>query len=123
MIWELSKMIIPIYMIITVMKHTFLLELFANIFAPLMQIFGLPGEATIVLILGNMLNLYAGIGAIASLHLTVKQITILAVMLSFSHSLIVETAICKKVGVNFSITLTIRIGLAILSGILMNLII
>jgi hypothetical protein len=88
-----------------------------------MKIFGLPGEAAVVLVLGNLLNLYAGIGAIASLTLTAKQITIIAVMLSFSHSLPVETAVSKKVGVSVLAVVSTRIGLAAVSGIILNLVI
>jgi hypothetical protein len=43
------------------------------------------GEAAIPLVLANLLNLYAGIGAILSLELTIKEVFILAIMMSFSH--------------------------------------
>jgi hypothetical protein len=87
-----------------------------------MFIFGLPGEAALVLVLGNVLNLYAAIGAMASIDFTIKQLTILAVMLSFSHSQIVETAIFKRLRmIGFKIVL-FRITLAVISGILLNLI-
>lgn len=67
-----------------------------------------------------MLNIYAAIGAVASLTLTSKQITIIAVMLSFSHSLFTETVVAKKTGVKVSVVLMIRFSLAIFSGILLN---
>jgi hypothetical protein len=120
---ELGKVIIPVYLFITILKYTVILELISKWFQPLMKIFGLPGEAAVVLVLGNLLNLYAGIGAIASLTLTAKQITIIAVMLSFSHSLPVETAVSKKVGVSVLAVVSTRIGLAAVSGIILNLVI
>jgi xanthine/uracil permease len=86
-----------------------------------MFIFGLPGEAAIVLVLGNVLNLYAAIGAMVSIDFTVKQLTILAVMLSFSHSMIVETAIFKRLKVSAWRIVTFRMSLAVLSGIMLNL--
>ena len=94
-LWILSKVLIPVYLIVTFIRLTPIIGWISVIFKPLMFLFGLPGEAAIVLVLGNTLNLYAALGAIASLTLTVKQITILAVMLAFSHSMIVETAIFK----------------------------
>ncbi|WP_245592049.1 nucleoside recognition domain-containing protein [Clostridiisalibacter paucivorans] len=118
--WILAKIVVPVYFFITFLKHTGFLDWMANAFLPLMNLFGLPGEAALVLVLGNFLNLYAAIGAIASLTLTSKQITILAIMLSFSHSLFMETAVVKKAGVNVAIILFIRIGLALISGILLN---
>lgn len=51
---------------------------------PFMGLFGLSGEAAIPLVLGNVLNLYAGIAAILTLDLPVKEVFILAVMLSFA---------------------------------------
>lgn len=119
---DLTKIIVPVYVIITFMKHTVLFDLIAKTFSPFMQIFGLPGEATITLVLGNLVNIYAGVGVITSLALTSKQITIVAIMLSFSHSLIIETSVCNKIGTSVPLVLIIRIGLAILSGIIFSLI-
>lgn len=118
--WELTKIIVPVYFIVTFLKHTFLLEFISDIFKPFMNVVGLPGEAAIVIVLGNMVNLYAAIGAIATLTLTAKEITIIAVMLSFSHSLFMETAVARKTGMNVLIVLVIRFSLAIASGIILN---
>ncbi|MDK9711477.1 nucleoside recognition domain-containing protein [Acidaminobacter sp.] len=119
--WTLAKVIVPIYIIITILKYTPVIGWIAILFEPVMQLFGLPGEAAIAMVMGNLLNLYAGIGVMATLPLTMKQITIMAVMLSFSHSLLVETAVSKRVGVSIPMILSVRIGLAVISGILLNL--
>lgn len=116
----LAKIIVPVYFVVTVLKYTGLLEHIAVIFAPAMSIFGLPGEAALALVLGNALNIYAAIGVISSISLTAKQITILAVMISFSHTLFVETAVTKKMGIGVLPILATRIGLAIASGIILN---
>lgn len=120
--WTLTKIIVPVYFAVTILKHTFLLEAISNIFKPFMNIVGLPGEAAIVLVLGNIVNLYAALGAIATLTLTAKEVTIIAVMLSFSHSLFMETAVAKKTGINVVIILLIRLSLAIISGIILNIV-
>jgi hypothetical protein len=88
--------------------------------APFLGVIGLPGEAAIPLVVGNFLNLYAGIGAILSLELTVKEVFILALMLSFSHNLIIESAVAKKVGLRVSVVLAVRIGLALVAAFLVN---
>jgi hypothetical protein len=119
--WTLAKVIVPIYIIVTILKYTPVIGWIAILFEPLMQLFGLPGEAAIALVMGNLLNLYAGIGVMVTLPLSMKQITIMAVMLSFSHSLLVETAVSKRVGVSVPMVLTVRLGLMVLSGVLMNL--
>lgn len=81
-----------------------------------MGLFGLPGEAAVPLVLGNLLNLYAAIGAILAMELTVKQVFTLALMLGFSHMLPVESAICRRVGVSVLLVVGFRLGLAAAAG-------
>ena len=59
-----------------------------------------------------MLNLYAGIAGILTLDLTVKEVFILAVMLSFCHNLIIESTVASRVGIKIWLILLVRIGLA-----------
>ena len=118
----LAKVIVPVYLLVTVLKHTPALASIAGIFSPVMKIFGLTGEAAIALVLGNFLNLYAGIGAMASLSLTAKQALIIAVMLSFAHNMLVETAVSKKIGVSVLSMLLVRFGTAIVVAVIINLV-
>lgn len=87
-----------------------------------MQIFGLPGEAAVPLVLGNLLNIYAAIGAILSLKFTVKEVFILAIMLSFSHNLLIETSVALKSGVKLWVVLSVRLGLAFFSAVIIHLV-
>lgn len=120
---ELAKAIIPVYFVITVLKHTPVLDWIAEFFEPAMAVFGLPGDASVPLVLGNVLNLYFAIAAIIPLDLTAKQLTIIATMLLLSHSLFIETAINKKTGIKVKGLLALRLGSAIFSGIILNLVI
>ncbi len=118
--WTLGKIIFPITLLVTLIGHTPLLKWLAQILSPAMNLIGLSGEAAIPLVLGNILNLYAAIGAILTLDLTVKEVFILAVMLSFSHNLLVESAVATKVGIRMSVVLAVRIGLALFSAAVIN---
>lgn len=69
-----------------------------------------------------MLNLYAGIAAILTLELPVKEVFILAVMLSFCHNLIIESTVAAKVGLRVSVILLVRISLAVISAIVIHLV-
>ncbi|MBN6885340.1 nucleoside recognition domain-containing protein [Cytobacillus horneckiae] len=120
--WTLGKIIFPVTLIVALLQHTPILPWVIDLIAPLMSIFGLSGDAAIPLVLGNFLNVYAGIGAILTLELTVKEVFILAVMLSFSHNLLIESSVAIKVGVKLWIVLAVRIGLAVISGIIINLV-
>lgn len=118
--WLLAKTIVPVYIVVTIINNTPLIGWITALFEPLMGIFNLPGEAAIVLVVGNVLNLYAAIGAIKAIHLTATEVTVLAIMLSFSHSLLVETAVTRKLGFKVSHALIIRMGLAIIFGIIVG---
>ncbi|MBE1554893.1 nucleoside recognition domain-containing protein [Sporosarcina limicola] len=119
--WTLGKIIFPITILVVILQYTPVLPWLVGLVAPFMGLFGLSGEAAIPLVLGNALNLYAGIAGVLSLELTVKEVFIIAVMLSFSHNLFIETGVALKVGVKLWIVLLVRFGLAAMSGIIINL--
>lgn len=121
-IWKMTKVILPVFFVVKVLEKVGIIDYLSQILEPLTQLFGLPGEAAVPLVLGNALNIYAALAAIEPLDLTVKHITILAVMLSFSHTLPVETAVSRSVGVSALMIVGIRVGLACSSGVILNLI-
>jgi hypothetical protein len=120
--WLLGKVIFPITLIVAILQHTPVFPWIMDLIAPFMSIFGLSSDAAIPLVLGNALNLYAGIGAMISLDLTVKEVFIIALMLGFAHSMFIETGVAMKVGVKLWVVILVRYGLAFLSGIVVNLV-
>lgn len=120
--WTLGKIIFPVTLIVALLQYTPVLPWVIKLITPLMNLIGLSGDAAIPLVLGNFLNLYAGIGAILTLDLTVKEVFIIAVMLSFSHNMLIESSVALKVGVKLWIILAVRLGLAFLSAIVINLV-
>lgn len=120
--WTLSKVIFPITLIVVILQYTPILPWIIDLISPFMGLLGLRGEAAIPLVLGNALNLYAGIAGILSLELTVKEVFILATMLSFSHNIFIETGVALRVGVKLWVVLVVRFGLAIMSAIIINLV-
>lgn len=119
--WELGKVIFPVTLIVTVLQYTAVYDVLLSAIEPAMSWFGLPSEAAVPLLLGSLLNLYAAIGAIVAIELTVKQVFILAVMLSFSHMLPVEGAVCRRIGVSAALVTFVRVSMALLAGMALNL--
>lgn len=119
--WTLGKVIFPVTLIVAMLQHTPVLPWLIEKLAPLMNLMGLSGDAAIPLVLGNVINLYAGIGAIITLDFSVKEVFIIAIMLSFSHNMFVEAGVAVKTGVKLWVVLLVRFSLAILSAILINL--
>ena len=120
--WTLSKIIFPITLLVVILQYTPVLPWIIDFISPFMGLLGLRGEAAIPLVLGNALNLYAGIAGILSLELTVKEVFILATMLSFSHNIFIETGVALRVGVKLWVVLVVRFGLAIFSAMIINLV-
>ena len=120
--WTLGKVIFPITLIVTILQYTPVLPWVIKQLSPIMGLLGLSGEAAVPLVLGNALNLYAGIAAIISFDFTVKEVFIMAIMLSFSHNLFIESTVASRVGVNWWLISGIRIGLALLAAFVINLV-
>ncbi|KPC98896.1 Nucleoside recognition [Geobacillus sp. BCO2] len=116
--WALGKIIFPVTLILALLQPTPLFSWIIDGVAPLMKWFGLSGDAAVPLVLGNLLGLYAAIGAMLTIELTVKEVFILAVMLSFSHNLIVESSVASRTGMSVWLMIVVRVGLAVVSGLL-----
>lgn len=116
--WTLLKVMVPTMILVQVLKVTGLLSLMAAAGAPFMSLFHLPGESSLVLITGGLVNIYAAIAVAVNIPLTAKGMTILAIMVLIAHNLIVETAVQSQSGTPAWITLPVRIGAAIFAGLL-----
>lgn len=120
--YSLLRVMIPVYIVIAVLKELNIVDWLSVFFAPYMKFFGLPGEAALVIVSGWTINLYAAVAALAGLSFTARQVTILAVMMGITHSLVMETAIITRMKGRPMIVLIFRIAMGILAGVLMNLI-
>ncbi len=118
--WTLGKVIFPVTLLVTILRYTPVIPWLMDILTPMMKYIGLPGEAAVPLVIGNLLSLYAGIGAIISFDFTIKEVFIMAIMLSFSHNLIIESSVASKVGVKWWIVVGIRIMLALSSAFMIS---
>ncbi len=122
LLWLLIKIIIPVSLLVAMLNHFGIMELLAGLFSPAMALFGLPGEATIALLLSAFVNFYAALGVITTMTLSPQQITVLAVMIGICHDLPIETAVSSYTGLRIPAAATLRIFTAIVAGLLLNLI-
>ena len=119
-ILKIFKILIPVFIIVQLLDYYEILDYISVYLEPIMRWFGLPGSAAIVLLLSNGINIYAGIGALGAITLTTKQITILALMVTTSHSLIIETSILKTIQIPRWLQLLLRIGMMVVLGLILN---
>jgi len=120
--FTLLKVIIPVFAAVKVLEHTPVINWISQTGDPLMRCVGLPGEAALAVVTGMLFNFYGALGIILALGLSAWQITIVAVILSCCHELVLETAIIKKTGISAWPILGIRFLTAVTAGAVMNLV-
>lgn len=118
-IW-LLKMILPISLAVRLLQYTGVLDAVSVFLNPIFQAVGLPGEASIAFVSSIFLPLYAPIAIASSLTLTIRQLTILAIMCLISHNTLVESAIQKKTGSNFAFIWFLRISMSFFAAFVWN---
>lgn len=118
--YSLFKVMAPVYIFVSLLKYLHLLDYLAGYFAPFMKFVGLPGEAAPAIVLGWGINIYAAIAAFAGLGLTMRQVTIIGVMLGTSHTLFMETAVVGRMKARPIVILLLRLSVGILLGVLLN---
>lgn len=113
---RLFLIVAPVYAAIILLSHTPVLPWIAAHMAPAMGAFGLPGAAALVLVLGATINIYAAIAACAGLALSPGHATTLALMLGFTHNLLVESALLFRLSKRASLWIAIRIAAGVIAG-------
>jgi len=117
---KIIKVSVPLYVAVTLLKGTPLLDLLGNVFAPVMGIFGLPGEAAFAFVAAFLLNLYAAIAVIAPLHLTPFQVTQCGLMMGIAHNLVVEGGVLSTTGTRGGVLTVCRLLIACAAGMLLR---
>ena len=118
--WFLIKIIIPVYLFITILKHTPAMDWLVSVFAPFMGVFNLPGEAALPIITGMILDEFGIISAIKAVNLTGFTVTAVSAMALTAHSLLVEGAIVKKMGLSVVLFTAYRIIGAVIVGFILR---
>ena len=118
----LLKLMILIYLGVTLAHHYGVLDMIARWLNPLFSVLGLPGSSAVAFVSGATAGTYAGIAAMMSMPLTMREATILALMIALCHALPMECAVNRKTGSSFWKMGIIRVVMAIVCAILLNLV-
>ena len=86
----LLKMILPISLVVRFLGYFGVLGYMAAYLDPLFVYLGLPGSTAIVFLTSIFLPLYAPLAIITSMSITLRELTILALMCQIAHNLPVE---------------------------------
>jgi hypothetical protein len=117
--WLLSIMI-PVSLGVTLLGYSGILAVISGFLNPFFHFLGLSGQSALVFLTGIFLNIYSAIAVMTSLPLTMREVTILALMCLISHNLIVEIIILKKTGSSAWEMILLRLGASIAGAWLLN---
>ena len=116
----LLSVMIPVSLVVLALDKTGLLFIASRILDPIMHLLGLPGESSLVFLSALLLNIYSAIAVIGTLQLSLREITILAVMCLIAHNLIVESAVMRKNGSSATKMVFLRIFTALFAALILN---
>jgi len=114
--WIIIKLVIPIYILADILYYYNILSYVSFLVEPFTSFLGLPPEASLAIISGMFLNLYAAVAFAAPLNISVEQWSVLAVFLGICHSLIVESSIMKKLGISNLFSYSLRFFVGLIAG-------
>ena len=118
----LLKLMIPISLAVALLQHFGIIEWIAQYLNPVFQYMGLPGASAVIFITGATAGTYAGVAAMMSIPLTLRQATIICLMIALCHALPMECAVCKKTGSSFFKMGIIRIIMAFMCAYYLNIV-
>ena len=118
----LLKIILPISLVVRFLDYYGIIALVATYLDPVFNYLGLPGSTAIVFVTSIFLPLYAPLAIITSMSLTLRELTILALMCQIAHNLPVESAVQAITGNSFWGMSLLRITASIAIGFVLNLI-
>jgi len=102
------KLVIPLYILSDILLYMGWLDKLSFIFEPITAILHLPTNAALSIAAGVTLNIYAAIALAAPLGLTPYEWTILGLFLGVCHSMVIESAIMKKIGIPYIYSIFLR---------------
>ncbi|MFA5634832.1 MAG: nucleoside recognition domain-containing protein [Anaerovoracaceae bacterium] len=115
----LMKVVLPVYAFVVIIKYSPVMAFLERLFEPAMRFFLLPGEAVVPLITGLFTDEYGAIATASQFGFTTAEITTIAMIGLVCHSLPVEYALSRQIGlpagrfVLFRVFGAVIVGLAI----------
>jgi spore maturation protein SpmB len=107
---------LPFCFAVLILQSTGLLHYVSIYLNPLMQFFGLSGEAALAYLSSIFMNLYSAIAVIETISLTDKQLIILGTMCMIAHDFFVECIVMKKTGSHLRKIVVLRLFVSVLAG-------
>lgn len=118
----LLKIMIPISLAVCLLQYYGVIAWCAQWLNPLFCHIGLPGASSIAFLTGATSTTYAALAVMMTMELTLRQATIIAIMVLICHALPLECTVVKKVGSRPLRMGLLRIAGALLAAMYLNLV-
>ncbi|MCP4578427.1 MAG: hypothetical protein GY846_19310 [Deltaproteobacteria bacterium] len=122
--FSLFKIMIPIILGVKLLQELGWIAHMAKPLSPIMKLMGLPGEMGLVWATAMINNIYGAMIVFVSLSpqfpLTTAQVTVLGTIILIAHSLPIELEIARKSGNRVLFQWFMRMGSALIVGILLH---
>ncbi len=115
----LMKVVLPVYALVVIIKYSPVMPFLQRVFEPAMALFRLPADAAIPIITGLFTDEYAAIAAAVQFDFTGWELTTIAMINLVCHTLPVEYALSKKIGLPGGKFVVFRICIALLVGLIL----
>jgi len=109
------KLIVPLYILSDILLYTGWLDKVSFLFEPIASFLGLPLQTALSLAAGVFINIYAAIALAAPLGLSPYEWSIMGLFLGVCHSLVIESAIMKKLGISYAYSFVLRFVMGFVS--------
>lgn len=116
----LLRIMLPISLAMKVAQYYGVIDWLAQYLNVIFQYMGLPGSSSIAWLTGACVNTYAGLAVMLSMPMTLRQASIIAIMICLCHALPLEGAVVQKTGSRFMPMTLLRIMAAFVAGFLLN---
>lgn len=118
------KLMIPIAIAVKILEEIGAINHLGELLEPLMVSVGLPGVLGLVWAVTMITNLWTGalvfVTIVSGMEITTAEVTILGIMMLFSHGLPLEIRMAQKCGVSAIFSIILRLGSSIVVAYLFN---
>jgi len=120
----LLKVMVPAIIIVKILDLLGGTQWLAEILAPIMKFVGLPEQLGLVWATAILTNIFTAmvvfVDTTAQLELSVAQVSVIGILILISHSVPIEGAVAKMVGVSWRLTISLKLGGGLLLAALVN---